>query len=305
MKRIFTLLFTISYLGVLFFSCQKEFSSETGNTQVASGSLVTDSLGNCMPDTVVGTFYDGVTPGSDTAYVEIQVNVTQTGAYSIYTDFPNGFQFADSGIFTTTGINTVRLKPLGTPIIPVPTTFNVSFDSSFCSFIVDVKDSTGTGLGGGQDTVGNGDPDGGMGNWQFNTDSGLTAKGTFDSVLFSLDPVYGGSILLMAGYTSNNDSIINLVVHFPTNTITTGTYNTQVTTNTSAAIFAFGLVSTGNSIYEALDNPGDGTNVALTISSYDASTRTVTGTFSGIALDDAYDPATIGIKNGSFTATVQ
>ena len=43
----------------------------------------------------------------------------------------------------------------------------------------------------------------------------------------------------------------------------------------------------------------------LNIASYDAVTHIVTGTFSGIANDDAYDSATIGIVNGSFTAVVE
>src|ERR1700750_1002922 len=120
---------------LLFFSCQKELSNETATTFAASGSLW-DSSGVCLPDSVHGTFYGGVTPGSDTAYVEIQVNVTQAGSYNITSDQQDGFIFADSGFFSNTGINIIHLKPVGTPIIPTTATFNINFDSSFCSFNV-------------------------------------------------------------------------------------------------------------------------------------------------------------------------
>src|SRR5207244_1654724 len=95
-----------------------------------------------------GTFYNGVTPGSDTAFVEIQVNVDSIGSYRIYTDLQDGFMFADSGFFSTSGINTIRLKPIGTPILNITTNFTVRFDTTACNFTVNVHDSTGTGLGG-------------------------------------------------------------------------------------------------------------------------------------------------------------
>ena len=138
---------------IVFFSCQKELSQEINSELTASGSLW-DSSSACLPDSVHGTFYGGVTPGSDTAYVEIQVDVTQAGSYSITSDQQDGFVFADSGFFSNTGINVIRLKPIGTPIIPTTATFNISFDSSFCSFAVNIEDSTGKGVGGNQNAQG-------------------------------------------------------------------------------------------------------------------------------------------------------
>src|SRR4030095_7454859 len=132
---ILSLLAIISCSVVLFPSCQKEMSEEHGlELQDAEGSLQ-DSLNNCLPSTVFGTFYNGITPGSDTCFVEIQVNVTAAGNYVISTDLQNGFEFLDSGFFNNTGLNTIRLRPIGTPIIPVATSFNVTFDSSVCSFV--------------------------------------------------------------------------------------------------------------------------------------------------------------------------
>src|SRR6476620_992204 len=104
----------------LFLSCQKEYSYEQKATIGEAKGSLKDSLGNCLPNSVHGTFYNGVNPGSDTAFVEIQVNVDSAGNYRIYTDLQNGFMFADSGFFNTTGIATVRLKPIGTPILNIP-----------------------------------------------------------------------------------------------------------------------------------------------------------------------------------------
>src|SRR5947207_2228860 len=85
----------------LLFSCQKEYSFEKEATVVGAKGSLKDSLGNCLPDSVHGTFYNGVTPGGDTAFVEIQVNVDSTGSYNISTDLQNGFMFKDSNYFVT------------------------------------------------------------------------------------------------------------------------------------------------------------------------------------------------------------
>src|SRR6185436_2135417 len=120
--------------------------------------------------------------------------VTKTGSYSISTDMQNGFRFVDSGFFNAIGINIIKLKPIGTPIIPVATIFSVSFDSSTCSFVVNVQDSTGTGLGGGGDTSGNGGGNTGdttaAGAWKFTDSTNNTSyTGVFQDPggIFNLD----------------------------------------------------------------------------------------------------------------------
>ncbi len=75
-------------LFIITFSCQKELSIEI---HIAKGTLK-DSSGICFPNTVHGTFYNGITPGADTAYVEVKVNVRTTGSYAVFTDLQNGFK---------------------------------------------------------------------------------------------------------------------------------------------------------------------------------------------------------------------
>jgi hypothetical protein len=145
---IFFCLLSIAVCG--FIACQKEFSLELPIKNLATGTLK-DSSGNCLFDSAYGTYYDGVALG-DTNYVQVELNVKTTGNFAIYTDLENGFQFADSGFFSTTGLTVIKLKPIGRPILQNSTLFTISFDSSACMFSVNVKDSTGTGLGGGTGT---------------------------------------------------------------------------------------------------------------------------------------------------------
>ena len=295
MKKLFVSFFLISCCLFIFFSCQKEISLETGSTQIAAGSL-TDSNGNCLPDTVIGTFYNGVTPGSDTAYVEIQVNVTQTGSYSIYSDLENGFEFADSGVFTTTGINTVRLKPIGTPIVNVSTLFNINFDTTFCSFTVNVQDSTGTGLGG-TDTTGSGDPDSTASQWQF-TQGAFTYAGAFDSAKKDNSTGLATYVTLNGSTTATGDTTMSIKFIIPAADIQTGTYNLI----SNGIFFTVVDANTLTVLYEA-DGLTTGTDLVINITAYDAVTKLVQGNFSGTVQDKS--GSLVPVTNGSFTATVQ
>jgi len=299
--------FLVACCITVLFSCQKEMSEEVNSALTASGSLW-DTAANCLPDSVHGTFYGGITPGSDTAYVEVQVNVTQTGSYSISSDVQDGFQFADSGFFSSTGLNTIHLKPLGTPIIPTTSTFSISFDSSFCSFTVVIQDSTGTGLGGHQDTTGTGSDF--EGNWQFTTADG-TFSGSFDTAVIITDSAIWGTgdkMLYMNGFKTNSvDSAIDMYVYLPTGAIVPGTYTSQSLPPSNSCLFgfiAFDLnTGVGTPIYQALPADTNGTNLTINIISYDAVTHVVTGTFSGTA-GDVNDTANATVTNGNFTATV-
>src|ERR1035438_1374389 len=149
MNKYLCLIIVCLVSATFFFSCSKEYSLETnalpsGNT--ATGTLK-DSSGNCLPIVVNGTYYDGVIT-RDTNYVQITVNAETTGSYNIQTGLQNGFQFAGTGVFNSTGVQTINLKASGTPSQIIPTNFTVTFSSSACTFTVNVLDSTGRGLGG-------------------------------------------------------------------------------------------------------------------------------------------------------------
>ncbi len=313
MAKFLSYLFITCFACILF-SCTKERSYDLNTSAIAQGTLW-DSAGVCLPDSVYGTFYNGVTPGSDTAYVSVQVNVTATGSYNISSDFQNGLQFADSGYFGTTGITTIKLKPIGVAIIPVTSTFTINFDSTFCSFDLTVKDSTGTGLGG-QDTTGT-DSLAGPGLWKFSTDSGGVFNGAIGNARVYPDTLADGTtngyIFNVLGFTSTGDSVMVLNILMPTSTITTGSYTTLDYNSDSsrATTFAF-CPSNGDDCFYFAEGVSSvpGVKVTITINSYDSSTGVVTGTFSGVAVVgsdfNGSDPTKIiKVINGSFNGTVQ
>ncbi|MBS1608648.1 MAG: hypothetical protein JSS70_07800 [Bacteroidetes bacterium] len=119
----------LSSVLMLFFSCTKEFSYELDKT-VAHGSLQSDVDGNCLPKNVYGGFIAAQAVNS-TNYIELQLNVTTGGSYSIFTDTLNGFYFRGIGNLSP-GINTIKLTATGTPRSAGTNVFLISFDSSFC-----------------------------------------------------------------------------------------------------------------------------------------------------------------------------
>lgn len=285
---------------LLFAACSKELSLENGGSVNGAAGSLHDTLGNCLPDSVYGTYYDGVTPGADTAYLQMQVDVQTTGYYSIYSDLQNGLQFADSGFFTATGINTIRLKPIGTPILIQSTLFTVTFDSTSCNFSVDVKDSTGTGLGsnngggGGSDSTNLSDTA-----WKFSVGS-LNFNGPIDSA-FLLDTLGAKYLTIIGPTATTGDSAILIGLILPPTGIATGTYPTNSTGSFYFSAFDSNTGAT-SLVYQAdLSTTAVGT-LTITITSYDGSTGIVTGTISGVAKDASGNAVTI--TNGSFKAKV-
>jgi hypothetical protein len=288
MAKFLSALFITCFACVLF-SCTKEYSYELNTAALAQGTLW-DSSGNCLPDTIYGTFYNGVTPGSDTAYVAVQVNVTSTGSYNITSDFQNGLQFADSGYFGTTGLTTVKLKPIGVAIIPVTSTFTISFDSTSCSFDLTVKDSTGTGLGG-QDTTGIGDTSHVQsGQWQF-TEGNFTYTGVFDSA--AKDNSSGTvTTVAMGGSTTTGDTGMVMQFSMLAPDIQPGTY----TMFNNAIGFAAGDLL--NTFLLEANSSITGTDFTVDVTSYDAVTKEMKGTFSGNV--QTASKSIVPLTNGSF-----
>jgi hypothetical protein len=121
---------------IILSSCQKELSVETGATfgGLAIGSIK-DSSGNCLPISVVGTYKVDATL-TDSSYVFVQVKVTTPGNYKIVSDSMNGYFFRDSGFFSTTGLQTIKLKAKGKPVAAIQSFFTIGYGIGFCSFTV-------------------------------------------------------------------------------------------------------------------------------------------------------------------------
>ncbi len=139
MKFLRLLLFVIM-AGILFTSCQKEFSAETGSAQ---GVLVKDAAGDCTAS--VNGAYKKDTLLTAANFVDVQINFTQLGVYIISTDTVNGYYFRASGVAAITGLNTVRLFGTGKPIATGTDNFIVSYAGSTCDFATTVTIGTGGG----------------------------------------------------------------------------------------------------------------------------------------------------------------
>lgn len=286
---------------ILFTACSKDYSVETGVSLAATGSLQ-DANGNCMHDTTIGTFYNGVIPNgnltgdNDTAYVLVKVNVTTVGSYNITSTTENGLYFSDSGYFTNTGLETIKLKPVGTAILPISSTYSISFDTTTCYFTVIAKDSTGTGRGGntgggGGGTGGGGTGGGGstgVGTWQFTSPAGTIVSGAGTGT-------YDGNTITITGSTVTNDSMLVMAMVVGSSIPTSG----QFSTTTLGTQFAFENFNTLAPIYNAAATLG---KITFTITSYDATSKELKGTFTGTVFTAT--GSTVSITKGAFDVVV-
>lgn len=110
----------VSFALLTFSACQKEISfGITGLPGTSGGSAVFSFSGtagnNCTNFLVNGIYKVGV--ASDTSnYISVQVSVDSVGTYTVSTNSSNGIQFSGAGIFTTTGLQNIKLLASGTPV---------------------------------------------------------------------------------------------------------------------------------------------------------------------------------------------
>ena len=276
--RLRSVLFIFSVL-IAFIGCKKGDHHQPEPS--AQGSLQ-DENGNCMPGTIHGTWYNGITTGTDTNYVQIAVNVTRAGYYRIATDLQNGVVFADSGIFASTGLNTVRLKATGSFIGPWATHFTTTFDTTSCQFLVPVLDSTGLSLA---DNT-----------WQF-TAGGHVYRGAATAGIFQT-PQGGGATFEFdgTGLSGSPDTTLSMAVGTSEFYFNTGSHPTSVIGNG----FYFATATDPKYLYTANHN-----TAPAVIDVYVTSITTtpdfhalVIGTFNGTVRDTAQN--IVPITNARF-----
>ncbi|HEY5367848.1 MAG TPA: hypothetical protein VIJ75_02560 [Hanamia sp.] len=117
------------------------FTLSYGNSQCAFSLSVSgdatgtlgSSAGACTSFAFAGTYQQGVIMNAGNS-VTVQVNVATPGAYTITSDSTNGVRFSGSGIFSATGIQSVALTAVGTPLNAGLQNYNVTFGTSTCGF---------------------------------------------------------------------------------------------------------------------------------------------------------------------------
>jgi len=133
MKNIFRICLFCFFTFSILLSCIKEESLENG--LVGRGFLQSEVSGECLNKFVAGNYLVNQSL-TDSNFIEVEVDVTTVGKFTITTDAVNGFTFGGSGEFTSTGINVVKLKGSGKPLTEGDYSFIVKMDSSEC--IIDI-----------------------------------------------------------------------------------------------------------------------------------------------------------------------
>lgn len=145
MKKHFLVLLPLTAI-LLFTACQKEVSTELTGT-VSAGSLQAGVTGECLPKTIQGIYEVGEVLNADSNYIDVQVEVTGTGTYRVYTDTINGVFFESKGTFASAGLSTVRLKGVGTPLAAGIHNFTIQYGSTECTVAVSTLAQGGAGGG--------------------------------------------------------------------------------------------------------------------------------------------------------------
>lgn len=226
-------LFASSFL--LLSSCQKELSVENDGPP-SSGSLQVDGTGECLPKNVLGIYEVGTALVGTENYIEVQVDVTETGSYSITTDLVNGMRFSAAGFFSNTGLITVKLRGTGTPVTEGISLFNISYDGTQCKVAVTVL------------------PEGGGDPAEFTLNAAANA-----CLSYNLAGTYAAGVPLGAG----NTVTLNVTVTTP------GTYNITTTMVNGMTFSGSGvLTATGAGTIQltASGTPANGgtTNIPVT-----------------------------------------
>jgi len=208
--------------------------------------------------------------------VEIDVNVTTAGTYTITTS-NSGMTFSRTGTFAGTGIQNIILQGSGTPT--ANGNINMSFPApSSCSFPVTV------------------DPTASVFHWNFtitNPGPSTVYRGQDDNS--TLTPAPPGVLFQLDGSNSLGSDALTILLGDINGTINNGeTYSSSTTTANSAAFFYQHECSLDP--YEA--NPTiSGVTMTFTVTNHNTAAQTITGTFTGTAKNGAGQIITIASGN--------
>lgn len=225
----------------------------------------------CGSASVNGDYDEGVALDASNT-VDIDVNVATTGPYTI-TGTVNGMTFAKTGVFSTTGTQSITLAGSGTPA--ADGTFNVPMAGlTACTFPVTVDPGVSI-------------------DWKFTAGATTYQGSTQDAQLISGG---GGNFLIVSGTVSSGFGSINITLTNTSGSISTGSYSGTAIMGKFAS-FSF---SDGATTY--MGGPTTGSNLPVNLTVFSTATHTVSGTFSGTVKDGG--GSNVSITNGTFTANL-
>lgn len=238
---------------------------------ISPDSATLNLSGNCNAIHVNGIYKEGMSlDAGDT--VNILVNVTSPGSYSIETSAVNGISFSATGAFTTTGNYLVTLTGSGTPVSAGSTTIPVTIAGTSCSFIVPVTSDTTN-----HDMF-----------WRYTVD-GLDEQGILDSgiVSTSVNMLYPlNTIHTMQVYGAADGPFVapltfQLYISRINHALVTGSYHPAIDGSTDFIGFVLHFDSTGN-LSASATLPG----FTMFVTTYNETTRLVEGNFIGPVIDE-------------------
>lgn len=245
----------------------------------ASYTLVAGTNGDCSNPTVNGAYSTGTALNASNT-VTLEVTVTTPGSYSVTTPTVNGMKFTGTGNLTG-GLQIITLTGSGTPTTTGNNVIPVTVGTSTCNFTIPVTAGSSS------------DPNASDTAWSF-TQGSNSFHGNFYYVFdTTVNNLYGVGL---AGRTAaTGDTLFFLSTFFSGTTIQPGTTSSK--TLASFRYTDYRNQNTNDSIYSA-NYTIPTANTSVTISSYDPTTRIITGTFSGTAVTVTGAP--VQITNGRF-----
>lgn len=241
------------------------------------------SPNNCTNAKVSGSYQEG-SPLTIANEVSIQVDVTTLGTYSVSTTPTNGMSFSSLGTFIETGLQTVTLQGSGFPDTVGTTAVPISVGGTSCSFTVTVNGS---------------EPPGADSAWQFSVGSNFY-HGFIDSVLIREVPDLGTALSFIGSSFPGPDTLFQMDILLPGNTVQTGTYNTD---SANADFFFYNSTDTTLAPYYKADyQVSPNVNLEVKVTSYDPVTKILSVTFSGTAVNA--DGQKINVTGGRIYAKV-
>jgi hypothetical protein len=238
---------------------------------IAPDSATLNLSGNCNATHVNGIYIEGMPlDAGDT--VNILVNVTKPGSYSIKTPSLNGISFAATGTFAVAGNYPVTLTGSGTPVSAGNTTIPVTIAGTSCSFVVSVtSDTTNRQMF-----------------WRYTAD-GVDEQGILDSgiVSTSVNMLYPlNTIHTMQVYGAADGPFVapitfQLYISRINHALITGSYHPAIDGSTDFIGFVLHFDSTGN-----LSASATLPDFTMFVTTYNDTTRLVEGNFIGPVIDE-------------------
>ena len=122
--------FTVRFDSTFCFIQVNVLPAGNGGTSVFT---LQGSGGSCLDAKILGIYLKN-TPLTINNKVDIKVNVTSIGTYSISTAAINGITFYGTGTFATTGVQTITINGSGSPVNTGNSVFSLTAGTSSCTF---------------------------------------------------------------------------------------------------------------------------------------------------------------------------